>query len=558
MGTPVVNVDKFVSAVEARLKNSVVGYAFVIGGADVPAVKSSGGSARTAADAPALSFETSTPTGVGSVSKFITAIAAVQLLDRPDAGQVEGWNILNATLDTPMYKALPVYWDLRTDIQQITFRDLLTHTSGLAYEGEKGEPGVDYFSLKTYLSPHPAPGTPPLGPRGKAAYSNVGFALFRLLLPNIVGLVSTDPPGQYEQQRAEEYAIQYQNILNDNIWEQLKIVGPSQGTPPGNEHAFMYVYPGSSPGYDWSQWKYPGQTSPGEGQPLVAGAGTLWVSIDQFAQLIDSINKMDQSLLTVDQWSHMQGIGVPSGYENYGMGIDDLAVTVNNNQYRWVEKNGGISWFVSSGAGSFTASVAFFGSMQPGPNPDNGPFYAALFLNSDISGGPGTVAGWYQCTQCDTLFSPSNGGVCPKNQPGVAKPPHQNWGQYFLGTNQVPDGQSNWRQCSNCGALCYQASSTDPSCCPAANGGRHVLTGDTYIVSQTGQSDSDHQANWRWCKNCGVLANPMGSQTASVGVCAYEGKGGPHEFIVTDSNYAIQEYIGGADTVLLEAFEASI
>jgi hypothetical protein len=555
MNTPVVNVGKFVSAVQARLKDSVVGYAFVIGGAAVPAVKDSAGSARTAADAPALSFQTSTPTGVGSVSKFITAIAAVQLLDRPDAGQVEGWNILNATLDTPMYKALPVYWDLRTDIQQITFRDLLTHTSGLAYEGEKGEPGADYFSLKTYLSPHPAPGTPPLGPRGKAAYSNIGFALFRILLPNIVGLVSTDPPGQYEQQRADEYAIQYQNILNDNIWGQLKIVGPSQGTPPGNEHAFMYVYPGSSPGYDWSQWQYAGQTSPGEGQPLVAGAGTLWVSIDQFAQVLDSINKIDQRLLTLDQWSHMQGIGVPSGYETYGMGIDQLTATLNNTQYRWVEKNGGLSWFVSSGSGYFSTSVAFFGSMQPGSNPDNGPFYAALFLNSNISCGPGTVAGWYQCTQCDTLFFPSNGGVCPAT--GAAKKPHSNWGQYILNTLQVPDWQADWWQCAKCGALFYEKSSTDPGVC-ADDGARHLPFGPPFFLSQTGQSDSDHQANWRWCKNCGVLANSMGSQTASVGVCAYEGKGGPHEFIVTGSNYAVQYYIDGADAVLLDAFNASI
>jgi hypothetical protein len=50
----------------------------------------------------------------------------------------------------------------------------------------------------------------------------------------------------------------------------------------------------------------------------------------------------------------------------------------------------------------------------------------------------------------------------------------------------------------------------------------------------------------------------MGSQTASVGVCAYEGKGGPHEFIVTGSNYAVQYYIDGADAVLLDAFNASI
>jgi CubicO group peptidase (beta-lactamase class C family) len=192
---PDVNVSKFVSFVKTRLDNLVVGYAGVIGGAQITAQKFSSGLARTSANGTPVNFETSTPSGVGSVSKFITAIAAVQLLDRPDAGNVEGWNELNATLDTPMYLALPPYWKLRTDIQKITFRHLLTHTSGLAAEGAKGEPGDDYFSLKTYLSPTPAPGTPPLGTLGSYAYSNVGFCLFRLLLPNIVGLVPTTDPG---------------------------------------------------------------------------------------------------------------------------------------------------------------------------------------------------------------------------------------------------------------------------------------------------------------------------------------------------------------------------
>src|SRR5580700_8836868 len=131
MGLPDVSVNNFVSAVKARLKNSVVGYSCVIGGAAIPATKFSAGSARTAANGQSFPFESSTPTGIGSVSKFITAIAAVQLLDRPDAGGVVGWNILNATRDSPMYLGLPPYWDLRSDIKTITYRDLLTHTSGL-------------------------------------------------------------------------------------------------------------------------------------------------------------------------------------------------------------------------------------------------------------------------------------------------------------------------------------------------------------------------------------------------------------------------------------------
>ena len=545
MGLPDVNVSNFVSAVQARLKNSVVGYSAVVGGANVPATKFSAGLARTTANGTSLPFASSTMSGVASVSKFITAIGAVQLLDRPDAGGVVGWNILNANLDSPMYAGLPTYWDIRPDVKQITYRDLLTHTSGLAAEGATGEPALDYFSLKTYLSPTPASGTPALGPRGSYAYSNVGFALFRLLLPNVVGLVPTTPPGQYEQERSLEYANAFQQILIDNIWGQLGISGPSQGTPPGTSHAFMYFYPGSNPGWDFSGWPYPGQTLQGEGQPLLAGASSCWMSIDQLTPVLDSINKMDQRLLTLAQWSHIQGIDVPTGYAGLGMGIDRLSVSLSNNQYRWVEKNGGFSWSVSAGAGLLSTSVAFFGSMETGADPKTGPFYAALFMNSDITGGANSDSAWFNCTKCAALYKPAAGNQCPAT--GAA---HTQGGQRILYTSPQPNGQTSWRQCSKCGALCFEPSATDPSACAA--GGRHTPAGSTFSLSQTGVVTLEIQANWRWCKNCGVLAYSAGN--ASAGKCAASGA---HQFVLTDSNYAIHVTLS-ADAVLIEAFNASI
>jgi CubicO group peptidase (beta-lactamase class C family) len=546
---PDINVGNFVSSVQARLKDSVVGYSFVIGGAKIPAVKYSYGQARTTANGTALNFSSSVSSGVGSVSKFITAIAAVQLLDRPDAGGVVGWNIMDATLDTPMYKALPPYWKLRNDIQKITFRHLLTHTSGLAAEGAKGEPGDDYFSLKTYLSPTQAPGTPPLGTLGSYAYSNVGFCLFRLLLPNIVGLVPTSDPGQYEQERSLEYALQFQNILQDNIWGQLGITGPTLSTPPGDDHAFMYFNPVTIPGYDWSQFKYSGQILPEEGQLLIAGAGTQWMSIDHFTELIDSINKGDHRILTDAQWSAMQGIGAPPGFEGYGFGIDNLTINLNGTQYRWVEKNGGLSWDIISAGGQLSASVAFFGDMESGTDPNQGPFYAALFINSNIWGGPGSSNTWFYCSKCNSLFNNASGGnICPAN--GKA---HTQGGNYTLSNKKQTGWQGFWQECTKCSALCHDPTATDPSKCAGNNGGRHVPSGESFVLDQSGQSALTIQNEWRWCKNCGVLAYSGGN--ASAGVCA---AGGAHQFILSDSNYSLQETVGGADTVLLEAFSKSI
>jgi len=548
---PDVNIDNFVSAMQARLQDAVVGYSFVVGGAKIQAKKYSYGLARmpSKSNPKPLDFDTSVSCGVGSVSKFITAIAAVQLLDRPDAGNVVGWNILNATLDTPMYTALPPYWKLRKDIQQITFRHLLTHTSGLAGEGAKGEPGGDYFSLKTYLSPNPVPGTPPLGPLGQPAYSNVGFCLFRLLLPNIVGLVPTTDPGAFEQERSLEYANQFQSILQDNIWGQLGITGPSTSTPAGDHHAFMYFKPTTIPGYDWSQFKYAGQKLPENGQLLLAGAGTQWVSIDDFTKLIDSINKGDERILTAAQWAHMQGIGAEPAFAGRGFGIDVLTTTVNGSQERWVEKNGGLGWDIITAGGELSASVAFFGNMESGSDPNAGPFYAALFINSNIWGGAGTNNTWFFCSACNSLYTnaSSGGNICPAN--GKA---HTQGGNYILSTNALAGGQGNWQECSKCSALCYEPSTSDPSKCIGNNGGRHVLTGNKYILNQSGVSTLESQNDWRWCKNCGVLAYSGGGPSA--GACA---AGGKHEFVPSGSNYAITFAIG-ADTVLLEAYNKSI
>ena len=68
----------------------------------------------------------------------------------------------------------------------------------------------------------------------------------------------------------------------------------------------------------------------------------------------------------------------------------------------------------------------------------------------------------------------------------------------------------------------------------------------------TGVATLEIQANWRWCKNCGVLAYSAGN--ASAGKCA---AGGAHQFALSDSNYAIQGTVD-ADAVLIEAFNASI
>lgn len=538
----------FVSTVGQMLNGHVVGYVGVIGDA-VSSQTFVGGFARTAVDGiasttgkTAVPFTLSTSCGIASASKFLTALAAVQLLDGASWGTIDGTALTGLTLDSVMYEALPADWKIQDPgVKQITFRELLTHTSGLPeYPPPPG--GEDYANLQNYIcgkSVLPAtPTTPPYGPGGPrypVNYSNVGFALFRLLLPNVNAMHNPAHPWRDNTSepvgvRAQAYANEYERIVADNVFGKVGVTGPTTGPPAGHTYAFGYAFPGSTAGIDQAP----------ENLGLDAGPGAWFISINQLRPVLESLNNIDGKILTAPQWNHMQNIGSPAGFAGtvVGFGIDVLIDSGTG--YRWVEKNGGYE--------NQNASIAFFGSMTPNAT-TGGPYYAALFVNSDIWGGTGSVTGWYQCTQCDTLFFPSNGGVCPAT--GKSKKPHANWGEYILSTGTVPDGQSHWQQCAHCGALCYQASATDPSICPAT-GARHTPTGPTFNISQTGQSDLEHQAGWRWCKNCGVLAYSFGNPNA--GVCAH---GGPHQFILSDSNYALMcSY--GPDTVLLQAFRSSI
>src|SRR5689334_11234895 len=143
MSQPSVNLDNFLSVIQQRLTGKVVGYACVVGDASGKSLRYSWGAAQTTVDAsPAMPFETWTQLGVASVSKLFDAIAAVQLL--------EGWQ---ANLDTPMYLALPKGWTVQDPaVKLITFRQLLTHTSGLVPANSQGEPQQDFASLQAYLS----------------------------------------------------------------------------------------------------------------------------------------------------------------------------------------------------------------------------------------------------------------------------------------------------------------------------------------------------------------------------------------------------------------------
>jgi CubicO group peptidase (beta-lactamase class C family) len=336
--------------ISSRLDGKVVGYACSIGAAGLSYY--SHGQARTSANAPAQVFLPSTKIPVASVSKFVTALAAIRVLAKH-----------NISLDASIGGHFPSDWHLDPSVSSITFRQLLSHRSGIK---DYGNVNQEYDNLKKFFTQkvdkskntkctpssvvNPAD---PINPNDKSpCYSNYNFAIFRILLPMIDGFV--DDPAN----RAAKLAAAYVKIAQQNVFEPVGATGveakpPSSG-PQSAAYAFSYKFPGSASGVDWGD------------NTLMVGAAGWYLAIEDVAKVLNSLNKNDGRILTSAQRTDM---------ENTPLGWD---TRTDSTGYRWVEKNGG--W--GANGTTISTSVALVG---PG-------LYGALFMNSDISGEPGVGA----------------------------------------------------------------------------------------------------------------------------------------------------------------------
>src|SRR5712671_71084 len=104
-----ISLQKFSAGIDAQLNGKVAGYVSMIG--PLPIV-STYGVARTSADPPAQSMDTTSRTNVASVSKVLTTIGALQSLARH-----------NIALDSPIQPYLPLDWTRGMDVDAVTFHE---------------------------------------------------------------------------------------------------------------------------------------------------------------------------------------------------------------------------------------------------------------------------------------------------------------------------------------------------------------------------------------------------------------------------------------------------
>lgn len=217
----------FASTLDDSLRGRNVGYGFVIFEGDVLKVSGQGGLKSRVVDAEGEKpYTVDTKMHIASMSKTITAMAFVQLAAQKG---------LKTTDKIAPY--LPPSWPKGENIGQITFRDLLTHRSGIV--GIAGSCRNGSFSENIYDGLRQLIGRGVRATdRGQYCYQNANIGLFRVLIPALTGYVFTDNDAADDQQTQ----LLYRAYVQKNVFEKVGLAG-AVTTFPASDPTYTYDYP---------------------------------------------------------------------------------------------------------------------------------------------------------------------------------------------------------------------------------------------------------------------------------------------------------------------------
>jgi Beta-lactamase len=211
------------------LANRVVGYSCLVG--EMRPLY--GGLARTSANPPSLAMTPGLATNIASLSKTMTAIAVLQLLAK------DGLTI-NARISPYIYPD----WRQGLNIDQLTFKDLLTHTSGFG-QSPLCSAGLSYAALERLVASGVSASN-----IGAPSYGNCNFALLRELMPSLQGQSLMNYPDG--SQRAQQSSMLYVSYLNANVFQPVGIAVSQCKPPAGTNQVLSYPSPaGSKSGVGW-------------------------------------------------------------------------------------------------------------------------------------------------------------------------------------------------------------------------------------------------------------------------------------------------------------------
>jgi hypothetical protein len=210
-----------------KLGRTALGYAFVLSYKEHFGTASSAGYCRTSADLQPRPMTIFEKYNIASVTKPISAAALIMAL--ADNKEVHRGK--------PMWRWLPRHWEFGLGIKDITFLELMTHTSGIRADGRS------YAALKTIIKNG-------IDPNVKTEeYLNANYALLRLIIPklaryDIFSLVDASPSmvAANEPKQAQAFADAYIDFCRKRIFEKVGGMPGVACRSDSPEPALFYSY----------------------------------------------------------------------------------------------------------------------------------------------------------------------------------------------------------------------------------------------------------------------------------------------------------------------------
>jgi len=345
---PKLNVNAFGQELHAKIKDQVTGYAMQLRKNGAPVYTLIWNWAKTPTDG-GQGWKLDTRMHVASVSKYITAVAMVKLLDSK-----------GISLDAKIINYLPAHWVKGPKINQISFRNLLTHTSGFS----TGTSSSNY----TFMKQNVANGVAGVG---GSDYENMNFGLCRLLLAVINGNIPQNfNAGPLTDQVWDMVSINaYKNYCQTNIFNPAGVANASFVPLPAYKNALAYKFP------------HNGEKGWNSGDLSSMAGGAAWrLSVDDLLKVMDHVRRRNTILQA----------GRTQQALDAKLGIDIIKSTPAGNLY---SKNG--SW---SSGGRSEKSVIFF--MPEGME-------LVLLVNSKVSANDWSIRGIVQDLYIDNLVDPN-------------------------------------------------------------------------------------------------------------------------------------------------------
>lgn len=278
---------RFVQILDDSLKGRGFGYSFAVYKKNEMLGSGSGGLQATTVEADKdFPVTLDSKMQIASMTKTITAASFLTL------AQEKGIKTTDKIIDY-----LPKTWTKGPNIDLITFKELLTHTSGIIGLGEYCQNGAysenNWYGLKALIEKGVKTEN-----RQVSCYQNANFGLFRVLIPSILGYQFSGD----DNNDGLATATQYEDYVRKNILEKAGVV---------TSDFLNNSFPLATFGYDFPYTKELG-FNPGDFSQTVGGYG-VYLSANEAVKVYSSLFSTDNNtILTTEMREQILTAGLGS------------------------------------------------------------------------------------------------------------------------------------------------------------------------------------------------------------------------------------------------------